>query len=873
MKRFLAMSALVAIVGAAAVQAQEAEEVFPLTPPPSAETGIATDESPTLWFVELKGSPKADGGSAAALAGEHQSFRTEAGSKGLRFTERFNYSNLFNGLSIAIRPQDVPRLKSLSTVKAVYAVETISLPPVDSNPSPELATAIAQTQADIAHSSLGLTGAGIRVAVMDTGIDFDNPDLGGCFGPGCRVEIGYDLVGDAYNEDSSSPTYNPVPTPDLIPDDCAGHGTHVAGIVGASGAVTGVAPGVTFGAYRVFGCNGSTSADIMVAAMERIADDGADVLNMSIGSAYVWPQYPTAQAANRLVDKGIVVVASTGNNGANGLYSSGAPGLGEKVIAAASFDNTHIQTRSFTLSPDNRAVGYFQATASPTAPTSGTFTLARTGTTTTANDACAALPAGSLAGKVVLIRRGTCTFNVKATNAKNAGAAAVIIYNNVAGIQSITVAGPPAVTIPVVSVSQASGTLINGRIAAGTTTMTWTGTLVSEPNTTANLISAFSSYGLSPTLDLKPDLGAPGGFIYSTYPLELGGHAILSGTSMASPHVAGAVALLLQAHPGLTPEEVRTVLQNTADPHAWFGNPTLGFLDNVHRQGAGMLRIVDAVQTTATVTPSKLALGESEFGPATRTLTIHNNDASDVTFNLSHRAALATGPNTFTPAFFNAPSTVTFSAPSVTVAAGGIATVDVTIAPNAAVSPTTGLPILANRSLYGGYIVLTPTAGGQELSVPFAGFKGDYQGFQVLTPTANGFPWLASLVGTNFVNQPAGATYTLVGNDVPFLLVHFDHQLAKFNVEVRNASNGQPVHPVFYYAIEEEFLPRNGTAAGFFAFAWDGNRNHNNGNDNVKQVPNGQYILVIKALKALGDENNPAHWETWTSPVITLARP
>ena len=872
MKRFLAMSALVALVGASAVQAQEVEQVFPLNPGPAAFTG-SINESPTLWFVELKGKPKADGGSATTLATTRQNFRNEASAKGVLFNERFVYDNLFNGLSISVKTSDVGVLKSLPSVQAVYAVESVSLPPTDNNPSPDLATAIAQTQANIAQSSLGLTGAGVRVAVMDTGVDFDNPDLGGCFGPGCRVEIGYDFVGDTYNNDSTSPTYNPVPTPDLVPDDCGGHGSHVAGIVGASGAVTGVAPGVKFGAYRVFGCDGSTSADIMVAAMEKIAEDGADVLNMSIGSAYQWPQYPTAQAANRLVDKGVVVVASAGNNGPQGLYATGAPALGEKVISVASFDNTHIQALSLTVSSDNTPVGYFQATAAPAAPTSGTFTLTRTGTTTSAADACLA-PAGtppapgSLTGKWVLIRRGTCGFYEKSRNAQLAGAVGVIIYNNVPGIQNITVAPvpptAPPVTIPVVSVSQASGTLLNSRVAAGATTITWTGSLISEPNLTANTISGFSSYGLSPTLDIKPDIGAPGGFIYSTYPLEKGGHAIISGTSMASPHTAGAVALLLEAHPGLTPEEVRTILQNTADPYNWFGNPALGLLDNVHRQGAGMLRIVDAVQATATVTPSKLALGESASGPATRTLTIHNNGASAVTYNVTHRSALATGPNTYTVAFFNGPSTVAFSSTSVTVPAGGIATVDVTISPNAG---------LADRDLFGGYITFTPTAGGQVLSVPFAGFKGDYQGFQVMVPTVNGFPWLAKLVGTSFVNQPAGASYTLVGNDVPFLLVHFDHQIQKFNVEIRNASNGQTVHPVFFYAFEEEFLPRNSTATSFFNFAWNGTRNHNNGNDKVKEVPNGQYVLVIKALKALGDENNPAHWETWTSPVITLARP
>lgn len=865
MKRFLAMISLVTVCGAMAAQAQ-VEQVFPLDPPPSAETGTPVDESPTLWFVELTGSPKADGGSASALSTKRQQFRQQAAGAGVLFNERFAYDELFNGLSISVRTSDVPRLKRLDSVAAVYPVEIVTLPETEPGPSPELATAIAQTQADIAQNTLGLSGAGVRVAIMDTGIDVDHPDLGGCFGPGCRIEVGFDFVGDAYNNDSTSPGYNPIPTPDPLPDDCNGHGTHVSGIVGASGAVTGVAPGVTFGAYRVFGCDGSTSADIMVAAMERIGKDGADVLNMSIGSAFQWPQYPTAQAADRLVKKkGVIVVASAGNSGANGLYATSAPALGERVISVASFNNSHLRARAFTISPDNLVIGFLQATASPTAPASGTFPMARTGTAASLNDACNAVapPAGSLTGKIALIRRGTCSFHEKSRNAELAGAIAVVIYNNVPGIQNITVAGAPPVTIPVVSVSAASGVLIDGRLASGPVDLTWTANIVPEPNVTGNLISGFSSYGLSPTLDIKPDLGAPGGLIFSTIPLELGGYATISGTSMSSPHAAGAVALLLEADPGLNAEQARTILQNTGQPKPWGGNPALGFLDNVHRQGAGMIQIADAALTTARVTPSELALGESEAGPATRTLKVRNDGPVAVTYTLAHVAALATGPNTFTPSFFNAPSTVSFSSPSVTVPAGGSASVDVTISPNAG---------LADRSLYGGYILLSPPSGNP-LRVPFAGFKGDYQGFQVLTPTPNGFPWLAKLVGTSFVNQPAGATYTLVGDDVPFLLVHFDHQMARFDVQIIDDATLQPLHPVFSKAIEEDFLPRNSTSTSFFAFAWDGTRQHNNGNNKTKVVPDGSYRLVIKALKALGDARNPAHWETWTSPVVTLDRP
>ena len=863
-KRFLALSALLAMFGAtgATVAQAQVEEVFPLTPAPSA-TGTF-DESPTAWFVELKGSPKASGGTDSALASQRQSFRTEAASKGILFTERFVYDELFNGMSIAVKASQVTALRTVSSVKAVYPVATFALPEPEPGPSPDLATAISQTQADIAQNSLGLTGAGVRVAVMDSGIDVDHPDLGGCFGPGCRVEVGWDFVGDAYNNDSTDPNYNPVPTPDALPDDCGGHGSHVAGIVGANGTVKGVAPGVTFGAYRVFGCGGSTSADIMVAAMERIAQDGADILNMSIGSAFQWPQYPTAQAAARLVEKGIVVVASAGNNGGNGLYATGAPSLGEGVIAVASFDNVAARAKGFTVSPDDKPIGYNQATAAPTAPISGSFPLVRTGTTASLADGCGPLPAGSLSGKVALIRRGTCGFHVKSLNAQNAGAAGVVIYNNVPGLQSITVAGVPAITIPVVSVSAADGLLLDGRIAAGAVTMTWQNIVVYVPNVTANLISGFSSYGLSPDLTLRPDIGAPGGQIYSTYPLEKGGYVVNNGTSMSSPHVAGTAALLLQARPGLNPQEVRELLQNTAAPKVWWGNPALGLLDNTHRQGAGMVQIANAVQSPARVSPSKLSLGESENGPATRTLTVHNTSGSPITYSLVHVPALSTGPNTYVPAFFTGFASVAFSAPTVTVAAGGIATVDATITANST---------LADKSIYGGYIVFVPQGGGQELSVPYSGFKGDYQSIQAMAPTVNNFPWLAKVVGTSYVNQPGGASYTLQGNDIPFLLVHFDHQVTRFQVEVRYASNNQLVHPVFFYAIEDEYLPRNSTATSVVAFPWDGSRQHNNGNDKTKTVPNGQYKLTVKALKALGDPSNPAHWESWTSPVITLARP
>ncbi len=834
----------------------------------------ATNETPSQWFVELTGAPQADVDATfteqqkanyrAARRAERDAWRGAARARGLQYRELQAYDVLWNGLAIEITPSQLSVLGLVPGTKDIYPVFATARPETAPMNEPELVSALAMTGADVTQSELGFTGAGIRVAVMDTGVDFDHPDLGGCFGPACRVQVGFDLVGDAFNfsDTTASIPVNPTPVPDPFPDDCNGHGTHVAGIVGANGTVKGVAPGVTFGAYRVFGCDGNTSTAIMLSAMERILVDGADVLNMSIGSAFQWPQYPTARASDRLVNKGIVVVASIGNNGANGVYAAGAPGLGSKVIGVASYDNTNQNFALFRVSPDGAAIGYANATGAPPAPLSGSLPMSRTGTPTSTADGCSALAPGSLAGTAVLIRRGTCSFRLKTFNAQAAGASAVVLYNNVAGRVSPTVAGtdpPGAVLIPVVAVSDAEGVLINGRIAAGPTTLTWTNESFSAPNPTGGRISTFSSFGLSPDLAIKPDIGAPGGLIRSTYPIEKGSFTTISGTSMSSPHVAGGVALLLQARPKTSAQDVRTILQNSADPNIRVGTPA--GLDNVHRQGAGMLDIDDAILSMSTIEPAKLALGESQSGPAVRTLRIKNSAATSVTYALSHQPALGTHGSTFVPAFNNSAATVAFSTASLTLLAKTAGTVNVTITP-----PATPL-----GGQYGGYLVIS--GGGQTFRVPYGGFIGDYQSIQVLQPLAFGFPWLARLVGTTFFNQPAGATYTLASGDVPYVLVHLGHQSRRLRLEVFESGTGKSWHRAF----ELNYAPRN-TANGpnaannpfFFALPWNGTTM---GGNKTYTVPDGQYVIRLTIVKALAEDGNPAHMETWTSPVITIDRP
>ena len=839
--------------------------------PVSAQSQTVEAEGGRLWFVELSGAPVADGGARSAVQAEKIAFRNAARAAGVRYTERRAFDVLFNGFSVEVDSRDRAKLAQLAGVKAIYPVEVIQAPTVEVNAggaSPDLAAALALTGANIAQSSLGLTGAGIKVAVMDTGIDIDHPDFGGSGTNGTtpfnanhpRIKYGWDFVGNSFNADPSSPAYNPVPTPDAIPDDCNGHGTHVAGIVGANGAAKGVAPGVTLGAYRVFGCAGSTTADIMIAAMEMALDDGMHVLNMSIGSAFQWPQYPTAQAADRLVNKGMVVVTSAGNSGANGMYSLSAPGVGKKVIATASFDNSQVTQNAFQVNPGSTLVGFNFAAGSPVPPSSGTTAISKPSASIFGCNPTNF--AGFPAGNIALVSRGGCTFHLKSLNAMNAGASAVVLYNNVAGPFNPTVAGVPAITIPVVAITQAAGTAI---AALPAPTLTWGSFSASTPLATAGLISSFSSYGLAPDLSFKPDIGAPGGSIFSTYPLEIGRYANISGTSMASPHVAGAVALLLQAKPNTSAQAVRGILQNSADPKLWSLNVGAGLLDHAHRQGAGMLDIDDAILATTRVEPSSIAAGEGAAGPVASTLTIENKSAAPVTYNLSSVNAVSTGPAT-NPAhtFHVSDAVVGFSAGSVVVPASGSATVGVTITP--ASVPAGGQ--------YGGYVVLTDAADASKVfRVPFAGYIGDYQARQVLVPTANGFPWLAKTSnGSTFSsNNVALAPYSMIGFDIPYFTVHLDHQSRRVRFEAFDAVTGKAWHRVS----DDEYVGRNSTATGIFAFAWDGTTFSGKGKNTSQwtTAPNGNYVVKLSVLKALGDEANPAHWETWTSPVVTIARP
>ncbi|MFC6749467.1 S8 family serine peptidase [Deinococcus aquaticus] len=429
----ISLLSLALVLGACGTSAPTASAPIGSTPAANRASILkATPNTPTLWFVELAGDPTTL--SVQSVSGQQASFRAQAAQQGVKYQEVRSFQTLFNGFSVQASEAEINRISRLPGVLGVYPVKEIAAPKVEVNLTdaltPDMFSAIKMTGADVAQNELGLTGKGIKVGVIDTGIDLEHPAFAG------RVVAQYDFVGDDY--DFGKPT-----KPDPIADDCGGHGSHVAGIVGgndASKGFKGVAPEVSFGAYRVFGCDGSTSEDIMIAAMEQAYKDGMQVVNLSIGSAFEnWEGTPSAKVGSRMVKKGMIVVASAGNSGASGQYSMGGVTMGDNVISVASISNTEIEVNKFTLS-SGETIPFMAGDPAPTGKAGVTLPITKlaTSTTTTATDGClvgTANPyaAGSLTGKAVLIRRGTCTFYEKAKNAQDAGASAVILYNRDSG--------------------------------------------------------------------------------------------------------------------------------------------------------------------------------------------------------------------------------------------------------------------------------------------------------------------------------------------------------------------------------------------------------------------------------------------------------
>lgn len=447
----------------------------------------------------------------------------------------------------------------------------------------------------------GLSGQGVRIGIIDTGIDFNHPDLNG-YGKSGRVAGGYDYV-----------------DPSQTPIDTNGHGTEVAGIIGANGSFSGIAPMSRLFSYKVSSTGEAVSSEYIIQAISRAIDDRVDVINISLGVNRTNDDLESA--VDGAVRSGTVVVAAAGNNGPDDR-TIGSPGSDYNAITVGASYNNMTSSLAATLDIGNKSYNVLPMAGSGVleSPVHGKIIYGGYGRTKD-------LSSLDVKDSILLEQRGSDTrgekvfFSEKEKNAADLGARGLIIFNNQSGIFFGELVGPNATKgyhprIPVISMSGDDGQeLIKS--------------LKENPSGTLDIlyhpdfVAPFSSRGPVSPFYVKPDLVAPGVYVNTT--TFDGKYNLTSGTSIATPHVTGAVALLLQKHPGLDPSSVASLIDTTTDPVT----DAYGNTFPVDVAGSGRLNITRATSAGLVITPHELVFDLSYDSPSeTRSLHLRPIDSS-----------------------------------------------------------------------------------------------------------------------------------------------------------------------------------------------------------------------------------------------------
>ena len=556
-------------------------------------------------------------------------------------------------------------------------------------------------------------GAGIKIGDIDTGIDESHPffDPSGFTYPSgfpkcdaadssthtanhnCNHVTAKVIVAKVFNNNLNQNGFDATAVQD--------HGTHTAGIAaGVTGKtavvngvsiddMSGIAPGAFLGNYNVFPGDvlNARSEDILNAVDAAIAD-GMDVLNLSLGGGYHGNNDLLAIGLDNAVEAGVSVAVAAGNSGPGGGTVE-SPGRARNVITVGASTNQHFVGQPFTYPAGGgttvgAAVGDFDAL-----PGASPFNLFDT-----ASDGCSSVPAGA-SGDLAIINRGTCSFSQKVANAKQAGAIAVLIVNNVAGdpIAMARTAGFDD-DIPAVMIGLNEGAALR---ASGATTALADATFQEFITANKDILAGFSSQG--PTnvdLAVKPDLTSVGVNVLSsitcvgksdTCPGDGSGWAFFSGTSMSTPHIAGSAAVLRDLHNEWPPARIKSSLVNRADlvvKDAQTGIHDVG----PTAQGAGRENLSIAANGTTWLSPVSASFGKVPAGsPTSVVVTVFNPTGNAQNFTVSKSKFT---PSTFgntVPSIYGAGTISSADSqisvvPSFSVPAGGSYNLTVTVNPN-----------------------------------------------------------------------------------------------------------------------------------------------------------------------------------------------
>jgi minor extracellular serine protease Vpr len=578
-----------------------------------------------------------------------------------------NYTVLLNGIAVDIPATELARAAKLSFARKLY-------------PSYRYSLALNRSPGTIGAGTLaaagGGTGEGIKIAVVDDGVDptntFFDPSgysypagfpKGGTKWTTPKVIVARSFVGAGADERTRL----------AVDPQASFHGTHVAGIAAgnagttapagadhpATAGLSGVAPRAYIGNYRVFnvptpvGHVGNTTE--IVAAFEAAVRDGMDVINFSGGGPQTDPASDALiEAVRNVAAAGVVPVISAGNDRDEyGIGSAGSPGTAPDAISVAALANSHVFAPALTVTasgaPEALTRIAFVRTAGTPPPESWATNdqqLVDVGTIVGTNgqpvprDLCgppgnrdggpSTLPAGSLAGTIALVSRGSCTFALKGARVKEAGGIGIVVVDNRPGEANSI---PIQLNVPGGMIADLDGAQLRAFLdSRGGRTTVRIGRDPRELVTgRSGVVTSFSSAGLTSFGHLlKPDVGAPGGQILSaTLPRAGGPFAVFDGTSMAAPHVAGGVALLLQRHPNWSSHQVKSALVSTAAA-AW-ADTARTIEAPVLTSGSGQVDLPAANDPKLFTDPVSLSYADLNVnrGPASKALLLSLADAGD----------------------------------------------------------------------------------------------------------------------------------------------------------------------------------------------------------------------------------------------------
>ncbi|WP_339283268.1 S8 family serine peptidase [Oceanobacillus sp. FSL K6-3682] len=505
------------------------------------------------------------------------------------------YDIVFKGLAVEGKAEQLAGLGSIEQIKAFHQNQTYQALPFQADNADVIEKMDPSKSKAYDLNETSYTGKGVKVGIIDTGIDYNHPDLEK------NYQGGYDLVDFDDEPMETTPEEGPATS----------HGTHVAGIIAGDGDMKGVAPDAEIYAYRALGPGGTGSTVQVLAAMEKAIEDEVDIINLSLGNDVNVPDYPTSIAVNRASELGIIVVIANGNSGPD-AWTVGSPATADRSVSVGA--STTPQKNPVLIDTfEKKEISLVEAVGAPAWELNRSYQL---------EDMDNMEQGQSMHGKIALTRRKEIPFFELALQAESMGAEALIIYNSEPGpLQASVQNNRQPVNIPVASIQKEEGEWLQSQINQSTYFI--------DAAQKDNLltIAPFSSRGpVAVQWAIKPDISAPGSAVWSTVP---GGYQAMDGTSMAAPHVAGAFAVLKEAHPNWTDKQLIGALKTTAQP----------FEEKEHRlnattQGMGLLQLEAAIDTSAIIYDPQLEFGklsryQEEF---TETVTIENKSEKEQTY-------------------------------------------------------------------------------------------------------------------------------------------------------------------------------------------------------------------------------------------------